>query len=196
MLGAPTIFVGAPSKSSERAKMSLTLSYKNQIVTRLYESLFTFFFLCFPSSFLGSWPWPCRDHAAVIVTMHFAVAVVCGAFMLLLLSWLWSCSVVAASSFFFSFEVSYPCSFVVTVCGCYCLFSLLIAFFLVFTVFVFFFIGVFFVFMCLFCENETYRLTIHMVYTDCWSIWIIQITNSYDPYRSKIRINHTNCQSV
>ena len=109
------------------------------------------------------WPWSC-----LLLLLLFVL-------LLLLWPWSWSClscSIVVASSFFFSFEVSYPssssffllwwCPLWMFVCGCYCLFSLLIAFFLVFTMFVFFFIGIFFVCMWLFCKNEPYGLPIRM----------------------------------
>ena len=45
-LGHPAFFVGILSNPGERAKMPFTLSYKSQIVTCPYESLFNFFFFC------------------------------------------------------------------------------------------------------------------------------------------------------
>jgi len=44
------VLLRAPNNLGERAKMSFTISYKKKIVTCPYESLFTFFFLCSPSS--------------------------------------------------------------------------------------------------------------------------------------------------
>ena len=45
-MGRPAFFVGILSNPGERAKMPFTLSYKSQIVTCPYESLFNFFFFC------------------------------------------------------------------------------------------------------------------------------------------------------
>ena len=174
--GAPSIFAGTPTNSKERAKMSFTLSYKRQIVTRPYESLFNFFFVLFLLP-------PFRAvHGSAAFTVR-------GAFMLLLLSWL--CCVVAASSFFFSFKVSYPSSSVIFVCLWLLLLVLLIncVFLGVHCVCLFLhwrFLCVFTVFFLVFSENEAYGLTIRIWFlkkklwfllvkshTDCQSLWLV-----------------------
>ena len=82
--------LGAPNNPGERTKMPFTLSYKSQIVTHPYESLFNFFFSSFflrsPSSFLHYVPpWPC--HSCCVHATAAAVIVLCWCcfFLLLLL---------------------------------------------------------------------------------------------------------------
>jgi len=97
------------------------------------------------------------------------------------------CCVVAASSFFFSFEVSYPSSSIAV-----CLWLLLLVL-LIDCVFLgvhcvclllhWHFLRVFIVFFLVFYENEAYRLAIH-IWFFIKKLWVLLVKS------------HTNCQSI
>ena len=95
LLAASSVFAGTPSNPGERAKMPFTLSYKSQIVTHLYESLFNLFFCALPpfSILLPHSFVPClrdrvvRGSVVVVVRVVTVVVIVlcCCCFFLLLL---------------------------------------------------------------------------------------------------------------
>ena len=166
-LGHPTTWVKerkCPSPFLIKAKGNSSVRVTIHILLPLLSFLLPFRLHVLPSSLPWSWRWSCLP-----LLLPFVLLLLLFFVFFLLLS-------VVASSFFFSFEVSYPSSssffllwwwpLWMFVCGCYCLFSLLIVFFFMFTTFVIFFIAVFFVCMWFVMRKYTYRFVIRMSHTD------------------------------
>ena len=82
-LGHPAFLLGAPNNPGGRAKMPFTLSYKSQIVTRPYKSLFNFFL--YFSSFRSVPLWPAIRGSAAAAIVALTVLCCCCFFLLLLL---------------------------------------------------------------------------------------------------------------